>query len=94
MPYSDPENCARAQADCMEAASRQAASTIDPKLLARVAKGDPQAFEQLYDVRALRVIVPQVRDCYTVLGIRRSTWRYGAKSPNTMSAVEARSPGW
>lgn len=49
MPYSDPENCARAQADCMEAASRQAASTIDPKLLARVAKGDQQAFGQLYD---------------------------------------------
>ena len=49
VPYSDLENGARAQADCMEAASRQAASTIDPKLLARVAKGDPQAFEQLYD---------------------------------------------
>ena len=39
----------RAQADCMEAASPQAASTIDPKLLARVAKGDQQAFGQLYD---------------------------------------------
>jgi RNA polymerase sigma-70 factor (ECF subfamily) len=33
----------------MEAASREAASTIDPKLLARVAKGDQQAFGQLYD---------------------------------------------
>lgn len=33
----------------MEAASRQAASTIDPKLLTRVAKGDQQAFSQLYD---------------------------------------------
>lgn len=33
----------------MEAASPQAASTIDPKLLARVAKGDQQAFGQLYD---------------------------------------------
>ena len=33
----------------MEAASRQAASTIAPKLLARVAKGDQQAFGQLYD---------------------------------------------
>ena len=33
----------------MESASRQAASTIEPKLLTRVAKGDPQAFSQLYD---------------------------------------------
>jgi RNA polymerase sigma-70 factor (ECF subfamily) len=33
----------------MESASRQAASSIEPKLLTRVAKGDPQAFGQLYD---------------------------------------------
>ncbi len=33
----------------METAPRYAASTIDPKLLARVAKGDQQAFSQLYD---------------------------------------------
>ncbi|MCC2641317.1 MAG: putative polymerase sigma factor, sigma-24 [Nitrospira sp.] len=33
----------------MEAAPPQAASTIDPKLLARVAKGDQQAFGRLYD---------------------------------------------
>ena len=33
------------------------------------------AFEQLYDVRALRVIVPQVRDCYTVLGIVHQLWQ-------------------
>jgi RNA polymerase sigma-70 factor (ECF subfamily) len=33
----------------MESASRQAASNIEPKLLTRVAKGDPQAFGQLYD---------------------------------------------
>lgn len=33
----------------MESASRQAASSIEPKLLTRVAKGDPQAFSQLYD---------------------------------------------
>lgn len=26
-------------------------------------------FEDLYDIRALRVLVPEVRDCYTVLGI-------------------------
>ena len=33
----------------MESASRQAASSIEPKLLTRVAKGDPKAFGQLYD---------------------------------------------
>lgn len=33
----------------MDTPSQQAASTIDPKLLARVVKGDHQAFSQLYD---------------------------------------------
>lgn len=33
----------------MDKPSQSAASTIDPKLLARVAKGDQQAFSQLYD---------------------------------------------
>jgi RNA polymerase sigma-70 factor (ECF subfamily) len=33
----------------MNAPSRQAASTIDPQLLARVVKGDHQAFSHLYD---------------------------------------------
>jgi RNA polymerase sigma-70 factor (ECF subfamily) len=33
----------------MDSPSQQAASTIDPKLLARVVKGDHQAFSQLYD---------------------------------------------
>jgi RNA polymerase sigma-70 factor (ECF subfamily) len=33
----------------MNSASEQAASTIDPKLLARVAKGDHEAFSCLYD---------------------------------------------
>lgn len=33
----------------MDSPSQQAASTIDPKLLARVVKGEHQAFSQLYD---------------------------------------------
>lgn len=33
----------------MESASRQAASSIEPKLLTRVSKGSSQAFGQLYD---------------------------------------------
>lgn len=31
-------------------------------------------FDQVYDVRALRVIVEQVKDCYTVLGIVHQIW--------------------
>jgi len=31
--------------------------------------------EQIYDIVALRVIVPTVDDCYRVLGIIHSTWR-------------------
>jgi GTP pyrophosphokinase len=33
-------------------------------------------FSQIHDVRAVRVLVPQVRDCYTALGIVHSLWRH------------------
>ena len=36
-------------------------------------------FSQIYDVRALRVLVPAVRDCYTALGIVHSLWRHVPK---------------
>ncbi|MDR1461673.1 MAG: bifunctional (p)ppGpp synthetase/guanosine-3',5'-bis(diphosphate) 3'-pyrophosphohydrolase [Azoarcus sp.] len=32
-------------------------------------------FSQVYDIRALRVLVDEVRDCYTVLGIVHQIWR-------------------
>ena len=32
-------------------------------------------FSQVYDIRAVRILVPSVRDCYTVLGIVHSLWR-------------------
>lgn len=32
-------------------------------------------FEQLYDVRAIRVIVPEVKDCYAVLGVVHNLWQ-------------------
>jgi GTP pyrophosphokinase len=32
-------------------------------------------FSQLYDVRALRVIVPEVKDCYTALGAVHNLWQ-------------------
>ncbi|ALN19832.1 (p)ppGpp synthetase I [Ectopseudomonas mendocina] len=33
-------------------------------------------FSQIYDVRAVRVLVPEVRDCYTTLGIVHTLWRH------------------
>jgi GTP pyrophosphokinase len=32
-------------------------------------------FEQLHDVRALRVIVPEVKDCYAALGVAHDLWQ-------------------
>jgi GTP pyrophosphokinase len=32
-------------------------------------------FSQVYDVRAVRVLVPEIRDCYTALGIIHGLWR-------------------
>ncbi len=32
-------------------------------------------FSELYDVRALRVIVPQVKDCYAALGVVHNLWQ-------------------
>jgi GTP pyrophosphokinase len=32
-------------------------------------------FSQVYDVRALRVIVPQIKDCYTALGVVHNLWQ-------------------
>ncbi len=33
------------------------------------------AFEQLYDIRAVRVLVPELKDCYTVLGLVHHLWQ-------------------
>ncbi len=33
-------------------------------------------FSQIYDIRAFRMLVPEVRDCYAVLGIVHSLWRH------------------
>ncbi|WP_166251522.1 GTP diphosphokinase [Marinobacter salicampi] len=33
-------------------------------------------FSQVYDVRAVRILVPDVRDCYAALGIVHSLWRH------------------
>jgi GTP pyrophosphokinase len=34
------------------------------------------SFEQLYDIRAVRIIVPTMADCYAALGIVHSLWPY------------------
>lgn len=33
------------------------------------------SFSQVYDIRAVRILVPSVRECYSVLGIVHSLWR-------------------
>ncbi|WP_097460755.1 GTP diphosphokinase [Mangrovitalea sediminis] len=33
-------------------------------------------FSQVYDIRAVRLLVPEVRDCYAALGIVHSLWRH------------------
>ncbi len=33
------------------------------------------SFDQVYDIRALRIMVPQLKDCYASLGIVHSLWR-------------------
>jgi GTP pyrophosphokinase len=38
-------------------------------------RGKDIDFEQVYDVRALRIIVPELRDCYTALGIVHALWQ-------------------
>jgi GTP pyrophosphokinase len=40
----------------------------------RKMRGKKIAFEQLYDIRAVRVIVGNVRECYTVLGVVHDLW--------------------
>ena len=40
----------------------------------RKMRGKNLAFERLYDIRALRVIVKSVRECYAVLGVVHDLW--------------------
>ena len=41
----------------------------------RKMRGKSVAFEKLYDIRAVRVIVSNVRECYTVLGVVHDLWK-------------------
>src|SRR5260221_8797937 len=40
----------------------------------RKMRGKNVSFERLYDIRALRVIVSNIRECYTVLGVVHDLW--------------------
>ncbi len=40
----------------------------------RKMRGKDVAFERLYDIRAVRVVVANVRECYTVLGVVHDLW--------------------
>ena len=41
----------------------------------RKMRGKEIAFEKLYDIRAVRVIVGNIRECYTVLGVVHDLWK-------------------
>ncbi|OJA47875.1 RelA/SpoT family protein [Burkholderia ubonensis] len=41
----------------------------------RKMRGKELDFSEMYDVRAFRVIVPDIKDCYTVLGIVHHLWQ-------------------
>ena len=40
----------------------------------RKMRGKDVSFERLYDIRAVRVIVGNIRECYTVLGVVHDLW--------------------
>ena len=47
-------------------------------------RGKEVNFDELYDVRAFRVVVDELKDCYTVLGIVHNTWCRFRKSLMTI----------
>lgn len=70
----------------MNPISYQAASTIDPKLLARVVKGEQQAFSQLYDLSstllyslALRILGSHDEAAELLQDVYLEIWRKGAR---------------
>jgi RNA polymerase sigma-70 factor, ECF subfamily len=70
----------------MDSPSQPAASTIDPKLLARVVKGDQQAFSQLYDqsspllyALALRILGQREEAAELLQEVYLEVWRKVAR---------------
>lgn len=62
----------------LEAAGLRAEVAGRPKHIYSIYKkmrGKGVAFEDLHDVRAVRILVPDERDCYTALGVVHSLWQ-------------------
>ncbi|MDE1183819.1 bifunctional (p)ppGpp synthetase/guanosine-3',5'-bis(diphosphate) 3'-pyrophosphohydrolase [Paraburkholderia sp.] len=71
------EAIARLQSE-LAAANIRAEVSGRPKHIYSIWKkmhGKELDFSELYDVRAFRVIVPDIKDCYTVLGIVHNLWQ-------------------
>jgi GTP pyrophosphokinase len=72
------ELCARLRAE-LQAAGIQAEVYGRPKhmySIHRKMQRKQLAFEQLFDVRAVRIIVGSIRDCYAALGVVHGLWTY------------------
>ena len=72
------ELCGRLRAE-LEAAGIQAQVYGRPKhmySIYRKMQRKQLAFEQLFDVRAVRIIVGTIRDCYAALGVVHGLWTY------------------
>ena len=72
------ELCARLRTE-LEAAGVQAEVYGRPKhmySIHRKMQRKQLAFEQLFDVRAVRIIVDTIRDCYAALGVVHGLWTY------------------
>ena len=68
---------ARLQAE-LQAVHIQAEVTGRPKHIVSIInkmKRKHLQFDQLYDIRAVRILVPELRDCYTALGIVHNLWQ-------------------
>lgn len=66
-------------AEKLEQAKVKAEISGRPKHIYGIAKKMHQksiAFDQVYDVRAVRILVENTEDCYSVLGIIHSNWQY------------------
>jgi GTP pyrophosphokinase len=66
----------------LEAANLKAEITGRPKHIYSIwnkMRSKAVDFSEVYDVRALRVIVPAVKDCYAVLGVVHNLWQPIAK---------------
>lgn len=73
------EVCARLKRELGEAGVAAAAVYGRPKHIYSIARKMQRkhiAFEQLFDVRAVRIVVESIADCYAALGVVHGLWHY------------------